>query len=125
MKTEIFTLLLMILMHFVADFMFQSDWMANAKQKDWWEKEYPNKLYKNDYIAVLVAHSFIWTFFIMLPMYFITNQSIIMYCSIFIANLILHIFIDNEKANVKLINLWQDQSFHLIQIFLTWWFLNI
>ena len=54
-------LLSMIFCHIVDDYYLQG-FLASAKQKSWWEKNLPNKLYKNDYIIALFEHAFSWTF---------------------------------------------------------------
>ena len=58
-------LLTMLFCHIVDDYYLQG-WLASAKQKSWWEKNAPDKLYKNDYIMALCEHAFSWTFMIML-----------------------------------------------------------
>lgn len=40
-----------------------------------------------------------------------------------IVNLLIHMFVDNLKANEKKINLIQDQMIHIIQVIFTWWVL--
>ena len=40
-----------------------------------------------------------------------------------IVNLMIHMFVDNLKANEKKINLIQDQIIHVIQVIFTWWVL--
>ena len=60
-------LLTMLFCHIVDDYYLQG-WLASAKQKLWWEKNVPDKLYKNDYIMALCEHAFSWTFMIMLPL---------------------------------------------------------
>lgn len=116
-------LLSMIFCHIVDDYYLQG-WLASAKQKSWWEKNAPEKLYKNDYIMALFMHSFSWSFMIMIP--------IIAYVSIssiglkewlvipYFVNMAIHCIVDDLKANKKKINLIQDQSIHLIQIIVTW-----
>lgn len=39
---------------------------------------------------------------------------------VFLTNLCVHMVVDNSKANLKKINLVQDQSYHLAQIIITW-----
>jgi len=116
----VFTLLLMIFLHIVDDFYLQG-WLASGKQRDWWIKNAPDDKYKNDYIWCLIMHSFSWTFMIMLPVFincgFVLDSVVIL---IFAGNVLLHAYVDNLKANVKVLNLWQDQIAHLLQIFLTW-----
>lgn len=63
---KIFILFTMIFCHIVDDYYLQG-WLASAKQKSWWEKNAPEKLYKYDYLAALFMHSFSWSFMIMLP----------------------------------------------------------
>ena len=45
-------LLAMLFCHIVDDYYLQG-WLASAKQKSWWKKNAPDKLYKNDYIMAL------------------------------------------------------------------------
>lgn len=48
---KIFILFTMIFCHIVDDYYLQG-WLASAKQKSWWEKNAPEKLYKYDYLAM-------------------------------------------------------------------------
>lgn len=110
-------LFLMIFLHIVDDFYLQGI-MASMKQKSWW-KEHPigrRPMYKYDYIAALFAHSFSWSFMIMLPVLVWGQWE----WPILIANMVTHAVIDNAKANKFQINLIQDQICHLIQIVATW-----
>ena len=116
MRSDI-VLFSMIFFHILDDFCLQGI-MASMKQKSWWQKDPVGSQpkYKNDYIAALFAHSFSWAFMIMIP---------IMICGqwewpILIANMLAHAVIDNAKANKFQINLIQDQTYHLIQIIVTW-----
>ena len=106
----------MIFCHIIDDYYLQG-WLASAKQKSWWEKNCPDKLYKHDYLVALFMHSFSWTFMIMLVP---TIYIIVWNPAIFIANTIIHMDVDDLKANKKLINLVQDQTIHIIQIIITW-----
>lgn len=119
----ILILLTMIFCHIVDDYYLQG-WLASAKQKSWWEKNAPEKLYRNDYITALLMHSFSWSFMIMVP--------IIAYLMIggiglqewivipYFVNMAIHCIVDDLKANKKKINLIQDQCIHLVQILATW-----
>lgn len=119
----ILTLLAMIFCHIVDDYYLQG-WLASAKQKSWWEKNAPEKLYQNDYIMALFTHSFSWSFMIMIP--------IIVYLLIdgiglqewliipYFVNMAIHCIVDDLKANKRRINLIQDQCIHLVQILITW-----
>ena len=71
MNYKFLILLLMVFCHIIDDYYLQG-WLADGKQKSWW-KALPNysDKYKYDYIMVLLTHSFVWTFCIMLPVLFI------------------------------------------------------
>ena len=120
---KIIVLLTMIFLHIVDDFYLQGI-LANMKQKSWWEENAPQEKYRFDYIMALAAHAFSWTFMMMLPvlMWMISQKELntTLYCVWFFTNWIWHFSIDNLKCNLKKINLIQDQSFHLIQIVITW-----
>ena len=116
-----FILFTMIFLHVLDDYYFQGC-LANLKQKKYWEAlpGYTEK-YKNDYIVALLMHSFEWAFMIMLPLivYHSFNINFTVFISYFILNVLIHAFVDNEKANKFTINLIQDQTVHIIQIFFT------
>jgi hypothetical protein len=107
-------------MHIVDDYYLQG-WLASAKQKSWWDKNAPDKMYKNDYLVALFMHSFSWTFMMMLP---VTTYTLIVgggwYPILYLANILIHMYVDDLKANKFKINLIQDQSIHMIQIIYTW-----
>ena len=116
----------MLFCHIIADYNLQG-WLATAKQKDWWIKNSPESLYKNDYVMALIEHGFSWAFMIHIPIIIyskIFNISIIpqWFITIFAINLVIHIITDNEKANNKRINLVQDQIIHFLQIIITYTF---
>lgn len=115
----VFVFLWMIFFHIVDDYYLQG-WLASAKQKTWWEKNAPDKLYKHDYIWALIMHSFSWAFMIMLPIAYHQGFDIgYDYLFILMLNTAMHAIVDNLKANIKSINLWQDQLAHMVQIFIT------
>ena len=70
----------------------------------------------------LFCHSFSWSFMIQMPIliYSFYTHLFIWNILLFIINLIIHMFIDNLKANKLKINLIQDQIIHFIQIIMTW-----
>ena len=121
MNIKIFILISMIFCHIVDDYYLQG-WLASAKQKKWWIENVPNDLYKNDYLMALFCHSFSWSFMIQMPIliYSFYINIFIWNILLFIINLIIHMFIDNLKANKLKINLIQDQIIHFIQIIITW-----
>ena len=116
MGTKFLIFISMVFCHIVDDYYLQG-WLASAKQKSWWDKNSPDKLYKHDYIAALFMHSFSWTFMMMfIPTIYIILFGGRYYPLVFVVNLIIHMITDNLKANAKVINLCQDQLIHMIQI---------
>lgn len=121
MYSKILILIAMIFCHIVDDYYLQG-WLASAKQKSWWENNAPDELYKHDYLAALFMHSFSWTFMIMLlPTIYVVINGGVWSPLLFISNLIIHMIVDDLKANKKKINLIQDQTVHIVQIFATWY----
>jgi capsular polysaccharide biosynthesis protein len=117
---EFFILLAMIFFHIVDDYYLQG-WLASAKQRMWWKNNAPDKMYEDDYIMALFMHSFSWTFMIMLvPILLNINNLSILYVFAFGINLLIHAVVDHAKANLKILNLIQDQLIHLFQIYVTW-----
>lgn len=123
---KILLLLTMIFLHIVDDYYLQG-WLASAKQKSYWEQNAPDELYKHDYIMALFMHSFSWAFMIMVvpSVYTLinttnTNNASLVIALFFLINLCIHMVVDNSKANLKKINLVQDQLCHLLQILVTW-----
>jgi hypothetical protein len=118
---NLFVLILMIFCHIVDDYYLQG-WLASAKQKQWWKDNAPDKLYRFDYIWALLMHSFSWSFMIMLPIAISQGFEVNwVFGLMLVINLAVHAFVDNLKANVKVINLWVDQSIHMLQIIYTFW----
>lgn len=119
-QIKVFILMLMVFCHIVDDYYLQG-WLASAKQKSWWEKNSPDNMYRNDYIAALFMHSFSWSFMITLvPSIFCFVNGLQWSVIPIVINIIIHMVVDDLKANKKKINLIQDQVIHLIQILLTW-----
>lgn len=116
-----FVLLLMIFFHIVDDYYLQAIGpLASMKQRSWWEKHYPQKLYKYDYLVALLMHSMSWAFMVMLPISIYRSWDIDgAFILLFIVNTSVHAFVDHMKANWLLINLIIDQSFHMVQILST------
>ena len=116
-------LITMLFCHIVDDYYLQG-WLASAKQKNWWANNAPNPLYKKDYIMALFMHSFSWAFMIMLPILVQGFSSVVwnLYLPFLMMNCVVHMIIDDLKANRLKINLIQDQSVHMLQIFGTWLF---
>lgn len=121
---EVILLLSMLFCHIVDDYYLQG-FLASAKQRSWWEKNYPDSLYKKDYLIALIEHAFSWTFMVHLPIIItmLVNKTYInvwLFFLLFIGNWIIHAVTDNVKANKKKINLIQDQMIHIVQIIITW-----
>ena len=112
----LFVLILMIFCHIVDDYYLQG-WLASAKQKQWWKDNAPDKLYRFDYIWALIMHSFSWSFMIMLPIAVFNSFTVSgAFVGMLVFNMIMHAFVDNLKANKRMINLWVDQFCHMVQI---------
>jgi hypothetical protein len=111
----------MIFAHIVDDFYLQGI-LIKMKQKQWWEENAPNTLYKHDYIIALIIHAISWSCMIMAPaiLFKLPTIKLGMIIILFIFNVITHANIDNQKANMHKINLIQDQLMHLGQIIWTW-----
>ena len=109
----------MIFCHIVDDYYLQGK-LASMKQKSWWEKNAPDRLYKYDYVVALAMHSFSWAFMIMLPIAVSQNFDIgAGFAAMFVVNTAVHAIIDHLKANKRKINLVTDQSIHISQIIVT------
>ena len=109
----------MVFCHIVDDYYLQGV-LASLKQKSWWDKNAPEKIYEYDYIMALIMHSLSWSFMIMLPLAVYSGFAIsLAYAVMFVINTITHAIVDNLKANLKKINLIQDQIIHISQIFIT------
>lgn len=114
--SKAFVILLMLFFHIIDDYRLQGI-LASMKQKEWWQEHAPQQLYRYDYIVALAMHSLSWSFMIMLPVAFANGFDIEAgFILVFVANAILHGFVDDLKANKKKINLIADQSIHLLQI---------
>lgn len=127
MITKILILLGMIWLHIIDDYTLQGI-LASMKQKQWWVKNYPDELYKNDYKIALLTHAFSWAFMIMLIPNLIAlykNELTYWYIITLIINWLIHAYVDNLKANKLKINLIHDQIIHITQIIITWFMLVV
>ena len=115
----VFVVMLMIFAHIVDDYYLQG-WLASAKQKEWWKKNAPQRLYRFDYIWALIMHSLSWSFMIMLPIAYVYSFNVgALFVVIFLLNTLIHGVTDDVKANKRTINLWTDQLIHMAQIAIT------
>lgn len=113
----------MLFCHIVDDFYLQGI-LAKLKQKQWWQENTPDPLYKLDYTVALVVHALSWSIMISIPLItyiFINNiENGMTYITIsIIVNMFIHGIVDNLKANKHKINLQIDQLIHLLQVWLT------
>lgn len=115
-----FILATMIFLHIIDDYCLQAPCLCDLKQKSFWEKNAPQKLYKNDYLCALLMHGLSWSFMIMLPIATVLTFNVSLnFFLMFIANAVFHATIDDLKANKYRINLWTDQLVHIGQIIVT------
>ena len=117
-------ILLSLLLHCIDDFVLQSAFLVNGKQKFWWRNQTSEDLYKNDYIVCLIIHGLEWSLFTFLPI-LILEESTWFLCGIILINTIIHAYVDDIKANKKKINLVTDQVIHISQIMLTYFIWGI
>ena len=126
---EIFMLISMLFCHIIDDYCLQGI-LASMKQKSWWVKNNPEEKYNKDYIMALFMHSASWSFMILLPVSIsayinlYADEFWITLSMLWIINLIIHMFVDDLKANRNKINLITDQLIHIIQIIFTFILLN-
>ena len=114
-------LILMFICHVLDDFVLQLACLNKLKQKSWWKSQTDNKLYEHDYYAGLIVHSFSWAGWTLVPwIFFAPTISGGILLITFLINGILHMIMDNRKANMMDISLLLDQSFHFSQILITW-----
>lgn len=119
--SKLFVILFIIAMHILEDFHLQGI-LASMKQKSWWSDNYnmdllPFSKCKYDYVVALIVHGLEWSFFIMLPIAIYNHFQInLLFVGFFILNSIVHASLDNQKCNMMIINLIEDQIFHCIQI---------
>lgn len=117
-----FVLILMVFLHIVDDYCLQKvGILAMMKQRSWWEKEAPQKMYRYDYLVALFMHSFSWAFMVMLPVaaYLGWTPPVLFYI-LFAVNVLVHGIVDHTKANLLKINLIVDQTIHMVQIVVTY-----
>ena len=115
---------ILIGLHLIADFWMQGC-LADLKQKDWWTKKMNElnlddkhkELYEKDYQISLVCHALMWSIITFSPLIFFVDS--FTFGMIIFWNTWYHAYVDNLKANVKIINLFDDQLSHIFQIVLT------
>ena len=117
-----FILVLMLFMHVLDDYVLQAPCLCNLKQRSFWEKNAPERLYRFDYFAALFMHGFSWAFMIMLPIAFVLNFDVgFAFFATLCLNAFIHACIDDLKANQHRINLCVDKFIHVMQIIITFY----
>jgi fatty acid desaturase len=106
-----------LFMHVIADYNLQGI-LAMMKQRDWWKENAPEGLYKNDYLAALIAHAFMWSCLIILPALVICWNALPwwFYMVWLCTSVFAHSIVDDTKANRKCINLVSDQLLHVLNM---------
>lgn len=84
----LYTILTIIVCHFVGDYLFQTDYLAQGKGKDWY---------------LLLAHCVLYCVPFIICFGFVWQLAVIFG---------VHIIVDALKARYKLIPLWADQLLH-------------
>ena len=118
--------ILLFLVHCIDDFVLQPICLSKLKQQDWWLKNVPNqprdknnkKLYRNDYKMALAIHAFEWSASLSVILMFFNAPDWFIGVA-FIVNGIIHMYVDDAKANRHMISLVFDQTTHILQIIAT------
>ena len=105
-----------VFLHIIADFNLQGV-LAKLKVK--------SDDGKSDYIAALLIHGYSWSFMVHLPFIGIMvlcdmYQYVTVFALSLMAHAVAHAIIDTCKANLKKLDLVDDQLLHLIQIHIIW-----
>lgn len=115
-------IILILVLHFISDFNLQiGAGLHETKQKEWWTRMFKdhgiidNKRYRNDWLVCLLIHSFVWTVVTFAPLIWLHGNEFTTYI-VLTFEFVIHAMVDHVKANDKIINLAQDQMFHLVQI---------
>lgn len=133
-KEPIVVFWLCMLLHLIADYTMQGV-LASLKQRKWWSEElkklaYSTKEpktpeeqelifshYRYDYLAGLACHAMMWSIMMCLPLLLVCTPSA--FSAAVVTNTVVHMVVDDLKANLCCINLWQDQLLHIAQITVT------
>ena len=73
-----FILAAMIFLHILDDYGLQSKCLSFLKQKSWWDKEAPDRMYEYDYIWALLMHGFSWAFTKRIDAAFFRTQDVVL-----------------------------------------------
>lgn len=124
MDYKLVLLVMMLFFHLLDDYCLQGI-LSSMKSKSWWKENAPDKLYKYDYLMALGEHAFSWTVMIHIPAwiycyFFGADQLFGTYIITFILCWMIHAVVDHAKANMKKINLIEDQLIHIWQVVVLW-----
>ncbi len=111
----IFGFIVLFFVHIVDDYYLQG-WLANGKSRAWWQTNAPDEKYKYDFIVCLLEHGFSNSFLLHAAIFVMADASNWLLLLSFLFTMIFHALVDNLKANNKIINLWQDQVLHALNI---------
>ena len=97
---NVFVFFIMLFMHTIADFVLQIPCLSDLKQikkwneftKDMFDEDVEETMYRNDYVAALLTHSFMWAFMTFVPLLLI-GQNYWLLILIIVVNSIIHLLI--------------------------------
>jgi hypothetical protein len=106
----------------IADYPLQGI-LCDLKQMSWWNIQISKSAipdtdrYEWDWLAGLSCHALMWSIMSCLPLFMIGTTQGVSVC--IVINAVIHGIIDHLKANMYVINLWQDQILHFVQVIIT------
>ena len=118
-------LLSMMFCNVISNFYIQGS-LAQIKQKSWWQDICSvEPRFRNDYKAALIIQSFLWCFFIHIPLILHIRHCDWTYDEkafliVFVVNWVIHTIIDDLKCNGHKFSLVTSQILYLIQVIATW-----
>ena len=102
-------------LHFFSDFTLQG-LLAQLKCQDWWKKNYPEPLYRNDWLCGLIEHAVYWVLVTAAPIIWLWRGGAFALVFLLATQAALHAWIDHWKANKHDMSLSLDQILHVVQI---------
>ena len=118
-------LLSMMFCNIISNFYVQGS-LAQIKQKAWWEDICSvESKFRYDYKVALIIQSFLWCFFIHIPLilhirYCGWTYNEELFLVVYVVNWIIHTIIDDFKSNRHKLNLITSQTLYLMQVVITW-----
>lgn len=115
----------MFVMHVLGDWVLQPKHMIDAKQKKWWDENYPGKKHEKDYLIVCFVHGFFWSTLVHVPIIIFRQmygqpEIWAILASGFLQGFV-HMGVDCLNANRDdVVNFTFDQWIHNIQIIWTY-----